>query len=461
MNDQNKKKKTFGNLKDELITSKTEKPNFEISYNEDLTEAYLTIVSSSFDKINFSEKDLYQIIKKENIVYGIVDDIIGTIMNDIKSSSNIKEKKYIIAKGEKPIDSIPETINIIGTQDELIIEGEIIGDKKNSIEGKFGIDVHNKRIIPKMKKSNNLRIGNNIIEQKNNDKTLYKSKITGVLFIDNEKNIVHILPEEDGRFEVNIRATGEILLTVFPPIGRKIPVNINQVIKHLDELKVSEITYPNSIERAISIGKTDKIENFLIGKGTPEDYTININVSENKMEAYIDIIRPIIPKNLLSKEEILTALHKAGVKAGFAPDDLLNVVDRVNIRRESIHNVLIAEGEEAKDGENDFIEHKVKIEDKNVEFELVGSKGIKKRGDIGEKVKQDTLICNLIKGTIRSKEGFNVLGEKILPKKGDSLEIKAGKNIRMKKEDDYKISFYSTKAGTVYIFDNTVNVFED
>jgi hypothetical protein len=31
----------------------------------------------------------------------------------------------------------------------------------------------------------------------------------------------------------------------------------------------------------------------------------------------------------------------------------------------------------------------------------------------------------------------------------------------MKKEDDYKISFYSTKAGTVYIFDNTVNVFED
>jgi uncharacterized protein (DUF342 family) len=459
--DKNKKKISLSNLKDELAnenkTQRTE-PLMKITYNEDMTEAYLII--KPVDNYKVSEQKIRMLIEKEEITYGVFENVLPKIVKHYNSQDLMKAKKYVIAKGDPPLDTIPESVKITSVVGSLIIQGEIVGKHIEKKEGEFGKSVKNKKVAPKIAKEGIVLPGKNLYKFEHEGEILYSSNITGVLIINKKTNEAEILPEEEGKFNINVSPIGEVLLSVYPPIGRKDPVNFKAVDKKIKELKISSIINYESVKSALSAGVKDIIKDYVIGKGIPKDYDIKVSITDDKMAAYINIIRPIIEKNSLTRESIIEALEQAGVKKGYSENSIDELVEKIEHTKESIENVLIAEGEEPTEDTEDNLTYDIRIYEKNTGITIPDLGGeIKKIGDVGEEVKPNTLLCTVTKGSRSGLSGYNVLGDRLAPIRYSPINLRAGKNVKLKKERN-KNEYYSTKKGTVYIYDNTINVID-
>jgi uncharacterized protein (DUF342 family) len=457
------KQDPFSKLKNELKKDIPQKPNISLTFNEDSTEAYLTITPTS-GNIDLKPEYIDEIIRKNQITYGIKKDLSTQLVKNFLSQEPIKAKKYIIARGKKPKDTKPTSVKLLSQEKELIMEGEIIGEIIPEVNGKFGIDVHGKRITPRLDRTGLLEPGENTALFKEEEKTYVKSEIIGVLFIDKDKHEINIYPEEDGKFKIFIdNQSGVVSLSVYPPIGRKTPVETSNVYAQIRELKITEIIDPKAIEFAINAGKTDKMIDYQIGKGKPENYDIKITISDDKMKAYIDIIRPTIPNHILTEKEILKELQKAGVIKGYTSEVFKEITQQVNEKRESISNRKIAEGEEPLNEEKDFIDYRVELIGQDIEFTIKDENGkeIRKKGDVAVIDHSNELICYLVKGTVRGQEGFTITGEKLLPERNVPINLKAGRNVYKSKEDEGKIAFYSKIGGNVYFYDNHIHIIDN
>lgn len=460
--DKNKKKISLSNLKSELAnenSSQRSEPLMKITYNEDITEAYLIIKPVDNNKV--SEKSIRKLIQREGITFGVFENVLPKIVSHFNSQNPMKAKKYVIAKGKPALDTIPESVKITAVTGALIIQGEIVGKHIEKKEGEFGKSVKSKKISPKITKEGIVLPGKNLYKFEHEGEILYSSNITGVLVINSKNNEAEVLPEEEGKFELNISPAGKILLSVYPPIGRKDAVNLKAVDEKIKELKISSIVNLDSIKSVLSAGKKEIIKDYVIGKGTPKDYEIKVSVTDDKMSAYIDIIRPIVEKSPLTKESIIKALEKAGVKKGYSENSIDELIKKIEYKKESLENVLIAEGEEPTEDTEDMINYDIKIYEKNTGIKVpeMGGGEVNKVGDVGEEVKPNTILCTIIKGSRSGVSGYNVLGERLAPLRHTPINLKAGKNVKLKREKN-RNEYYSTKKGTVYIYDNTINVID-
>ncbi len=460
---ENENKKDFHNLKNELKNSIKQKPQISISYNDDNTESYLTIIPKT-NNIDLKKEYIDHIIKTNNISYGIIKNLSDKIIENFFNNKPIKSKKYIIAKGKQPTDTKPKSINPLSQNKELVMIGEIIGEIIPETKGEFGIDVKGNRIAPKLDKTTHLDIGENMNFVEQDNKTLVQASITGVLFIDNDNHKMNILPEEDGKFKIFIdNKTGEILLSVYPPIGRKKPVDTSEVYDKITELKITKIINPESIEIAVKAGANEEVIDYRIGKGRPENYRIKITISDDNMKAFIDIDRPIIPNHTLTEKEILKEIQKSKIIKGYTSESIIDIVKIVNEYRESIINKKIAEGEPPIDEEKDFIDYRVEFIAKDIEFTIKDESGndIRKKGDVATIEHPNELICILVKGTVRGQEGYTVTGEKLNPERNIAIDLKAGRNVFKRNEEPEKIAFYSQIKGNIYFYDNQIHILDN
>lgn len=205
-----------------------------------------------------------------------------------------------------------------------------------------------------------------------------------------------VLPKDvDGSFSIRITKKG-IFLTVFPPVGKGVPVSVEDVTKELFDRKIMDVNM-NAVEEAVNKASGEPVK---IGEWTPNpewDARAVVEISDDEMEAKLTIIPPRYAGRDLDYEDIIQILESHGVVVGIKEDVIRKMLE------ERVYNkaVVVAEGIRPVEGEDAKIEFKVKVDK---EVELVE----KEDGTVD--FRELNLVTNVVKG--------QVLAEKIPPKPG-------------------------------------------
>lgn len=160
---------------------------------------------------------------------------------------------------------------------------------------------------------------------------------------------------------------------------------------------------------------------------------INITVSNNKMEAYIDLIEPVEDS---TTEALYALLEEKNICFGIIDKQ----VSRIAGNEKGVSfPLLIAVGKKPRDGENGSV-----LYDKDVNFQISTEDKVNFRDIINiPSVVEGERIASIIAPT-KGEPGKNVFGETIEASTGKPAKIKAGKNTSFKKSDQ---SFYANVSG--------------
>ncbi|SIR40009.1 FapA family protein [Halanaerobium kushneri] len=235
----------------------------------------------------------------------------------------------------------------------------------------------------------------------------------GIVYLENG-NLTIINPEGLGRYP---RITA----------GKNVEIYIN------GEKENKEVVVSQDIEELIEL----KI------KQTNKSKELNIKVSRNKLKAYllIDLIpeqkleikdkepanhikietksqKKVYPK--ISKTEILELLDYYNISYGINHDQISKIMtQKGNLNGE----YLIAEGKKAKKGENAQVikSEKYKQRDENL-FNVIDS------------IEKGETICYK-KKAVEGEYGMNIFSDRISPPPVKNIELKAGKNVQLTKDN--------------------------
>ena len=167
---------------------------------------------------------------------------------------------------------------------------------------------------------------------------------------------------KDGKVLVKIFKTG-VMLTVKPPSGEGIPVDIHTVLNKIE--KVGIIDFNRALVEKTVKQKTGK--EVKIAEWTPNpdaDSTLSVEVSPDEMIAYVNVSAPKVGGRHLQVEEIVDSLKHFGVVHGHQNDIIQEALDMERYGR----SIPAAKGNVAKDGENGYVDYKVRT-NKKVKFE--------------------------------------------------------------------------------------------
>lgn len=181
---------------------------------------------------------------------------------------------------------------------------------------------------------------------------------------------------------------------------------------------------------------------------------LDIKLSDNKLEAYISIAYDpddegnYPPK--FSSDELKKELYKTGIIYGLVEDNLKQC-----LIADKVENILVARGDRAVDGKDDFLELKFEIdndirklqEDSNgrVDFKSIGSVKAVLKGEV---------IAELHSGS-EGIEGKDVTGKAIKPKAGRKIKLAASQGCELIKDNIVIAAIDgkpSMKNNTLYVY---------
>lgn len=207
------------------------------------------------------------------------------------------------------------------------------------------------------------------------------------------------------------------------------------------------------------------------------DRIFEINISENKMQAFLTIkyklksefvnFDNIISKDeltildkasisLLTFEEIYNELVKKGIKYGIIKDNLTEIVEK-----EKILKVLVANGTDPIDDGDEVIKLNFNVDEENkfLKEDKRGRVDFKSIGSVTS-VAKDDIIAEKIPGK-EGKDGTNVLGEKVPHKIGKKVQLKVATGCKLVNDSKVQASIFgkpSIKNNVFYVFqDYTVS----
>lgn len=202
----------------------------------------------------------------------------------------------------------------------------------------------------------------------------------------------------------------------------------------------------------MKLGGVIYMEEINVQEATPIDAIINISLSNDKLEASINIESPKDGGKEPDLEAIKSALESKGVTFGVVEKLLNDLAKKPTYSRD----IVIAKGSEpvsGKDGEYEFL-FKVnkdlkprEKDDGTVDFHNL---------DIVENVKRDQVLCTIVKPT-DGINGMSVTGEVISSTPGKPIPNLLGKNT---KYNDDETAILSTINGQVDIVSGKINVNE-
>jgi len=291
------------------------------------------------------------------------------------------------------------------------------------------------------------RIAHSVIEE--NDK-----KVVLEVWIKEDEEINKIVPtkntnkEEENFIEnkINLNVSSEGVYIVI----NKGNIDFNEVINFIAEKDI-EAPYMEKISEAYeNRGKEIKIAEYYEGLYIPSK--IEIDISEDKMQAYVKLTEPK-GMNLPKIEEIKEKLKEAGVVYGIKEDLILKALKSKKFNTD----IIAAEGKIPIDGENAKIKYYIKsVERKNSlkPMMLENGKVDFKNLDIIENVEKGAILAEKLPPK-KGEEGVNVCGGKISPKEGKDIVLVKGKNTSLT-EDGKKI--VSDIPGMVSYKEKKINV---
>ncbi len=185
----------------------------------------------------------------------------------------------------------------------------------------------------------------------------------------------------------------------------------------------------------------------------PIDYYVTVQLSDDKLNAYLHFNDPdgSLKCSLKQLEELL---RKHYIQHGVRYDVLADICK--DPKKYFLSEVLVASGDEPKDGADGIINYKfdlaanrkpTELEDGSVDFkEMLSLNNVRKGQMIAEKIPPQD-------GT----PGKAVTGEMLFPRKGKEARFKIGKNVVL---DNEQTVLYAAIDGLVTLTDrNKINVF--
>lgn len=236
--------------------------------------------------------------------------------------------------------------------------------------------------------------------------------------------------EDKERYAIDNR-NGEAILIVFPI--RESSKNSDRIlfeeiihrlkilgIVQIDESKVSQCVMEKN-------GHPESVGKWLDGK--KENAVIHINITDDRMKAYMNISSPKSGGKVPEKNDIIEVLYQKEIKFGIKE----KIIDDWFDKNVFNHDVLIAQGELPVAGENGRIhllfleENQRNVKEKNgkIDHREIGViKSVEKGQIIARKIKPEP-----------GKDGKKVTGEIIPSEPGKAIDFKTGNNVKIQGDE--------------------------
>ena len=225
----------------------------------------------------------------------------------------------------------------------------------------------------------------------------------------------------DGSFKVRVTKTG-IWLTVTPPKKNGRKIELNEVVSQIISLRINNVDNAK-VEKAIRNASGKPVR---IGEWIPNpdlDGTMSIEISDDEMSAHAHFVKPKYSGRHMDIDDVIDALRGTGVVVGIKEKEIAEYLDRMDYSEA----LVAAEGTPPRNGQDAYIDYKVRIDKTHVAFEE-DEKGQVDFKDLD--LLENVVVGQLLAVKVPAEEGVQgrTLTNRILPaKSGKDTLLKYGK----------------------------------
>ena len=329
-------------------------------------------------------KDLFMEFEDES-VSGIDDDAIEVYADSVKQALEMASSELVV--------------DITNLDYDILEKGT---------KGLFGFGRQPYRVLVRQIKVNAEHTDLEELERKLS--TEYSPSVT----IEQKKDM-------DSTCQIRVTKSG-IWLTVTPPKGRGQKLDVNEVNTKLYSMRLTNADMA-MVDKEVkkASGKPVKIGNWT--PNPDNDGSIRIEISDDEMKCFIHFIPPRFSGRHLEADEILEAMKSKGVMAGINETRLKEFLEAMDYSRP----LLAAEGTYPRNGNDAFIEYKVRVNKADVKFEEDESGKVDFRNlELLENVVSGQVLA--VKVPVEQGVQGRTISNKVLPSRsGKDIKLTGGK----------------------------------
>lgn len=169
--------------------------------------------------------------------------------------------------------------------------------------------------------------------------------------------------ETDGSFKVRVIKSG-IWLTVNAPKGAGAKVQTSSVEMRCREMRITQFDM-RAIEKAVKKANGVKVK---IGDWVPNmnyDGSMRVEVTEDEMRAFVHFTTPKYSGRHMDYDEVLEGLRNSGAVTGIREEEISSYLDEMDYKKP----LLAAQGQPLRNGNDAYIDFKVRIDKSEIHFE--------------------------------------------------------------------------------------------
>lgn len=220
-------------------------------------------------------------------------------------------------------------------------------------------------------------------------------------------------------YEIKV-AGRQVLLRVLPPEGGA-KANLADLQR---DLKRREIDFRH--ETLFDIYRQSTGEFELIAIREAKDWQVEIEVSEDGLEAHMTTTAPEVGDSALSPDEVRKAMEEAKLLKGINYQD----VRRILANAKGVQHVLIAQGKPRVQG----VDGRITFEQRSQESGVVDVNTADYRElNLIDNIKKDELIASITLPT-PGESGFNVHSQVLPARPGKRAKFKLGRSVRLSED---------------------------
>jgi uncharacterized protein (DUF342 family) len=313
-------------------------------------------------------------------------------------------------------DSVKQALEIASRELDVDISNLDYEVVEKGTRGIFGIGRLPYRVIVTP-----LKIGEEHTDIDEIEKKLTGGYIPGIN-IDDKK-------DADGNFTVRVSKTG-VWLKVTKPKGKGHPVTADMIENKCYGMRLAAFD-KGAITKAVKKADGEKVK---IAEWLPNpayDSTMRVEVTEDELKAFLYFNPPKFSGRHMDYDDVIDALRNAGVVTGVKDDEIKNYLEEMDYKRP----LLAAEGQMPRNGNNAYIDFKLKIDKTTVKFEEDDTGKVDFRN---LELLENVVVGQLLAVKVPAEEGIpgRTVTNRVLPaKSGKDTAIKYGKGTILSEDE--------------------------
>lgn len=245
----------------------------------------------------------------------------------------------------------------------------------------------------------------------------------------------------NGYFKLYIKDNGTYL-KLFPPTLNGNKIEFEDISNYLNWCYIKDYDLSELMNALLSIEDKPIEVKLCSSMVLPVNEYVNINISEDRMYATGTFYPQSNKGNTLTKLDIIDKLKNEGVKYGILEENIDNYINN----RVYAQEIILAKGIEPVQGRDAFIDYKFKIGSSKPKLNEDGSVDFHNLDIISHVNKGDILA--VLTPADKGKEGIDVTGNIIKPKKVKTVTLKHGNNIHL--SEDKTIMYTDVSGHAIY-----------